>query len=143
MSPSPISTHIPQPLNIILQLPSQIILQNHRAQFLCQVVDLFVFEIADSSGVVNVEASHESLADFWADAVEGLERCADEMRFGEVGAEDEDLDTSLEEVRLMRGEQVYTMIAVAEKERRYGDGKRDGDVRESEVKCTERDNPLR
>ena len=95
MSPSPISTHIPQPLNIILQLPSQIILQNHRTQLLGQVVDLFVFQVADSSGVVNVEARHQCLADFWTDAVEGLERCADEMRFGEVGAEDEDLISSV------------------------------------------------
>lgn len=58
MSPSSVSTHIPQPLNIILQLSSQIILQNHRTQFLCQVVDLFVFEVADPRSVVNVEARH-------------------------------------------------------------------------------------
>lgn len=91
MSPSPITPHIPQPLNIILQLPPQIVLQRHRAQFARHAVYLSVGEVADTRGLVDVEAGHEAFADFGADAVEGEEGAVDEGAFEEVDAEDEDL----------------------------------------------------
>lgn len=40
---------------------------------------------------MDVEAGHEFGADVGADAVEGLQAAGDELGFGEVYAEDEDL----------------------------------------------------
>lgn len=91
MSPPSIRAHISQSLDIIPQLPPQVILQRHRAQFRRHVVDLPVAEGANLGGRVDVELGHELGAGVWADAVEGLERAGDQLGLVEVDAEDEDL----------------------------------------------------
>lgn len=87
VSSSPVRAHISQSLDVIVQLPLQVIFQHHFREFLCQCVDLPLFQASDPGSVVNVEARHESLADFGTDAVEGLERVAHKKAFGEVVAE--------------------------------------------------------
>lgn len=91
MSPPPITSHVPQSLDIVLQLSSQIVLQRHRTQFAGHIVDLLIGEISDARGFVDVEAGHEALADFGTDAIEGAERAIDKRAFEEIDAEDEDL----------------------------------------------------
>ena len=91
MSPSPIRAHISQPPYILHQLPSEIILQRHRAQLRDYAVDLPVIQRPYFGRLVDGEAGHEFGADLRAYAVEGLQGAGDEAAFCEVGAEDEDL----------------------------------------------------
>ena len=70
MSPAPVRSHIPQPLDIVLQLLLQILLQRHLRQLPCQAIDLLVDQRADARGVVNVEFGHELRASLWSEAVE-------------------------------------------------------------------------
>jgi hypothetical protein len=72
-------------------LPSEIILQRHRAQFRDYAVDLPVVQGPYFGRLVDGEAGHEFCADLRAYAVEGLQRSGDKAAFCEVGAEDEDL----------------------------------------------------
>ena len=88
MSPSPIRTHISQAPYILHQLPSQIILQRHRAQFGHYTVYLTIVERSYFGSLVDGEAGHEFCAELRAYAVEGLQGAGDEAAFGEVGAED-------------------------------------------------------
>lgn len=70
MSSPPVRSHIPQPLDIILQLLLQILLQRHLRQLPCQAVDLLVGQRTDARCVVDVEFGHELRAGLWSEAVE-------------------------------------------------------------------------
>ena len=91
MPSASIRPHVAQPLDVILQLPPQVVFQRHRAQLRREVVDLSVAQRADLGCLVDLEARHELCADVGADAVEGGEGARDELHLGEVAAEDEDL----------------------------------------------------
>jgi hypothetical protein len=73
MSPAPISTGIPEPLDIVEYLSPQIILNFHFGQRGRDVEHLRVGEFADFGLWVNVEASQEAGGDVWADSEEALE----------------------------------------------------------------------
>lgn len=91
MSPSPIRAHISQSLDVVLQLPSQIVLQCHRAQFCREGVHLSLAQVANLCSIVDMELRHQVSACEGTDAVEGAEGARDEGGFLEVVAMDEDL----------------------------------------------------
>lgn len=91
MSPTPVCAHIPQPLDVVLQLAAQIRAQLHFRQFCGEAVYLFLAEVADARGRVDVEFGHELGAGLGPKAVEGFEGAGDEGGFEEVDAEDERL----------------------------------------------------
>jgi len=70
MSSSSVRSHIPQPLDIVLQLLLQILLQRHLRQLPCQAVDLLVGQRTDARRVVDVEFRHELCAGLRSEAVE-------------------------------------------------------------------------
>ena len=70
MPPPPVRPHIPQPLDIFLQLLLQILLQRHLRQLQRQAVDLPVAQGADARRAVNVELRHELRAGLRSKAVE-------------------------------------------------------------------------
>jgi hypothetical protein len=94
MPSAPIRPHVPQPLDVVHQLPPQIILQRHRAELLRQAPDLPIAQLSDFGGFMDVKFSHEVFANFGSNAVEGGEGAGDEASFVEVDAEDEDLRVS-------------------------------------------------
>jgi hypothetical protein len=91
MPPAPVRSHISQPLDIVLQLLLQVLLQRHLRQLPCQAVDLLVGQRADTRRVVDVEFRHEFRAGLRSEAVELFEGARDELAFEEVDAEDEHL----------------------------------------------------
>lgn len=70
VSPASVRSHISQPLDIVLQLLLQILLQRHLRQLPCQAVDLLVGQGADARRVVDVEFRHELRAGLRSEAVE-------------------------------------------------------------------------
>lgn len=96
MPPTPVRAHIPQTLDIVHQLPAQIVLQRHFRQRPRQAVDLLLAQGAHACRLVDVEARHQVRAGFGAEPVEGAQRFGDELVFGEGDAEDEDLRMSVE-----------------------------------------------
>ena len=91
MSPTPVRSHISQPLDVVLHLCFQVGLQRHVRQFSGETRDFLLAQAADARGLVDVEFRHELRAYLGSKAVEGLEGLRDEGAFDEVDAEDEDL----------------------------------------------------
>lgn len=88
---APVRAHLAQPLEVVVQLPPQIVLQRHFRQRASQAAHLLVRQRADARVLVDVEARHQVRAGLGSEAVEGFERFGDELAFGEVGAVDEHL----------------------------------------------------
>lgn len=88
---APVRAHLAQPLEVVMQLPPQVVLQRHFRQRASQAAHLLVRQRADARVLVNVEARHQVRAGLGSQAVEGFERFGDELPFGEVGAVDEHL----------------------------------------------------
>lgn len=91
MTPASVRPHISQPLDVLHQLPPQVVFDGQGVELCGQVVDLLAAQLADARGLVDVEARHQFGADLGADAVEGLQGAGDEAALFEVDAEDEDL----------------------------------------------------
>lgn len=89
MPPSPVGTHIPQTPDIVDQGAAQVVLDLEGGEMRVEVEELLAVELADGGTLVDVEAAHELLRYIGADAIEGLERFFDEVRFGEVESQDE------------------------------------------------------
>lgn len=73
MSLPPITPHIPQPPDVLLDLPSQLILNRHVGQLGCEIENGFWGKGANSRGGVDVEAGHEARGEEGADAIECFE----------------------------------------------------------------------
>lgn len=73
MSPSPMRTHIPQPFDVLLQLPPQVVLNGHVRELRGQVEHLLIRQAANFRCRVNVEFGHYSLSVLLANAIERLE----------------------------------------------------------------------
>lgn len=80
MSPSSMCTHIPQPLDILLQLPPQVVLNGHVRELRRQVEHLLVRQATNFRCRVDVEFGHYSLSVLLANAIERLESA---LKFGE------------------------------------------------------------
>lgn len=91
MPPAPVRAHVPQPLDVLLQLPAQVVAQRHLRQLRTQAGDLLFSQRAHARGPVDVEARHQVLAGLGPDAVEGAQGFRDELAFCEMRAEDVDL----------------------------------------------------
>ena len=92
MSPSPITTHISQPPDIIPHLPLCIVLNRHIRQLSGDLSDGALGDVSDFSEWVDGELGEDAVGCLWAEGVEGLEGCLQELLLGEVDAEDEDLE---------------------------------------------------
>ncbi|THW45085.1 peptidyl-prolyl cis-trans isomerase B [Aureobasidium pullulans] len=76
-------------LDVVLQLPPQVVLDGQILKFSRKVVDCAMAQALEPGGVVDGETGHETLRDLRADAVEALESALDEARFGKVDTKDE------------------------------------------------------
>jgi hypothetical protein len=95
MSPSAICAYVPQPPNIILHLPPQIILNLHVRQLRRQIHDCRILQTADFCPRMDIEFCHDALRDRRSDAEERLEGSLYERRFREAEAVDEHLKPSV------------------------------------------------
>lgn len=73
MPPSPICSHVFQPLYVILHLSPQVILNLHGRELRGELQDRAVLKSADLGPRMDVESRHDALRHFGADAVEGFE----------------------------------------------------------------------
>ena len=86
---SSVCSHISQTLDVVLQLPPQVVLDGQILKFSRKVVDCAMAQALEPGGVVDGETGHETLRDLRADTVEALESALDEARFGKVDTKDE------------------------------------------------------
>ena len=77
MPPPPVRSHILQSPNVFLNLSPQVVLDLHVRQFGGQVEYLSVLQGANFRPWKDVEAGHDTLRDFGADAIEGFEGALD------------------------------------------------------------------
>ncbi|KFY10967.1 hypothetical protein V491_07397 [Pseudogymnoascus sp. VKM F-3775] len=91
MSPPPVTSHIPQPPNILPHLPLRIILNRHVRQLRRQLRDGTLWDFADTRLWVDTELREEAGGGLWAKSVEGLQGCGHQFGFREVDAEEENL----------------------------------------------------
>lgn len=73
MSPTTVSTGIPQSLDIIQHLSAEVVLDLHFRQRRCEFEHLLVGELADLGRRVDIEAGHEPGGVLRTNAEEGLE----------------------------------------------------------------------
>jgi len=82
MPPSPISSHVLEPSNVLLHLSPQVILNSHSRELSGEFEDRAILETTDPSPGVNMESRHDLLRHFGADAIEGFEGALDPVRRG-------------------------------------------------------------
>lgn len=74
MTTTTVGTGLLQALDVIQDLSSQVIFNLHIRQHGSQVEDLFIGELADAAGRVDIEAGQEAGGGVITDSEEGLER---------------------------------------------------------------------
>lgn len=73
MPPSAVRPRVPQPLDVVEDLPAEVVLDLHLGQRGRDVEHLLVGQLADLAGRVDVEAGEEARRGVRADAEEGFE----------------------------------------------------------------------
>lgn len=73
VSPSTVRSNIPKPLDVVEDLPAEIVLDLHLRESCGKVEDLLVSQFPDFAGFVDVKARHEPGGDGGTNAEESLE----------------------------------------------------------------------
>lgn len=73
MPPPPVRAHVPQPLDVVLQLPPRVVLQRHLRQLARQVVNLLLGQRAHARRIVDVEARHQFRAGLGPESVKAAQ----------------------------------------------------------------------